>query len=311
MLLQQHLNQNPRYRDKHSSLLGNLNKEYVPLFALDQRVLTSSRNVPSGDFNALINQETIRFKGDNPLEIPLMDIIKKTIYDLNIDLHGGPGIHYIEELETCFNELFPKAIDNYINDFSNYSIDIPSNHSGTSYDDLFQSLDKNQWYITSFRNNRIITNLHFCASYSDSSISYIDHNGYNGTKLEYNIKPLFTLVVKPEFMPYIRLCWLLGEEPDYSIFELWIDSEFDNKGTEFKFLRSKFKNLYLPKIENLGIEVKKVSNIMDKLFYKIQVPNSIKTIKDRKDWINLVSKETIDLLKSKLALNRNKIILTP
>lgn len=309
MLFQQKLSQSPRYEQEYSYAIGGPNKEYVPVFAMDQRVVPASFNVPPGDYNALINSEANKFNTESRQNAPIVSLIKKSIYSLNTDLHGGAGLHYFEEVEDTFNNVLPNAIEEYLNSYIDYSISFPTNHSGTSYDDLFNALNFNNWSTIDFRNNSILTNLHFCADLLRERVPYINQNGVSAMRMEYKIKPLFALVVKPEFIPYLRLCWLLGEEPNYSIFELWVDSEFDIKNTNWKFLRSKFRNLYLPRIESLGIDVRKVSNLMDKLFYKIQIPETVKTIKDKKDWINNVSKETLDILKTKANLQNTSITL--
>lgn len=286
-LLQQ---QNPIFSTE-LPVIGNFNKEYVPIFAMEQAVIPGKVN-PGGVFNDLLNETQNKYQkiGVHPISA----LLPSRIFSLNTDIHGGSGIRHFEELEIVIKDAFLPAIDRYLN-LNSYSIKFTRTRA-SSYDALFSTMLINDWNTHTIRDTMYITNLHFCGKVVQQGALY-------------EVIPLFSLVIKPEFMSYVRLAWLMGEEPDPSVFELWVNPDFDHKDTDFRYLRSKYLKIYLPNLKKLDIEVLHVKDMFDKLFYRIQVPSNVTTLKSRKEWVSSVSQDAMLFLKNKLILSEQKINL--
>lgn len=265
-------------------ILGDDSMEYVPVFSMNQPVIGSLRG--TGPLNTFLMEEL-------NTERPLDRLVLFNILKLNSGSYNNSGVNHIEELEILMEESFPHAINDYLKSSTRYEICKSSKVTGT-YSDFFTYLTLNEWGIGRTSHFELKCNLHFCAEETRPG----------------KIRPLFVLVTKPEFMEYLKLCWLLGETPEPSIFELWVDPEFDIVNSRWKYLRSKYQTLYKAKyITPNNIMIRKVPNIYEKLFYTIKTPETVKTIQDRKTWIEESAHITMQALKVKQTLQERNITL--
>lgn len=80
---------------------------------------------------------------------------------------------------------------------------------------------------------------------------------------------LFSLVVKKEALPYIRLKLLSNgyiDEKDAHLFKLYVKGGFDYKDTPYPRLRTSYRKTLLPLVKKLNIPIETYSNITEKLF---------------------------------------------
>lgn len=273
-------------------MLGNHKKEYIPIFALNQRAIPEITEQLRGNYNTYI-YNFLKRPGENK---PFKNLALNKIFDLNIDSHDNRGVQSLEELKVL-SEIFPPAIDDYVNRKEDF--DIGTSQRGDSYDSLFLALSENNWGEIKIKSSGYLTNLGACFQTTKSNTGKI-----------VTIKPIFVLVTKPEFVKYLRLCWLTGRNPDPSIFEMWMDPEFVSKGTNYKYLRINFRHKLKPWLETNKINIIPVPDMFDRLFYSIKMPNDIKTIKERKGWIEGNTKEVLEHLKIQKKLESKGIKLS-
>ena len=278
--------------------MGNHNKEYVPVFAVNQHFIPEQLSLPpKGNYN---NHIFTSLGGATPSTtiVPYKRLAMKLAFDQNRDSHDGAGIMDLEELEA-FCDVLPNAIAEYATRKEDFTF--ATNPRGDSYDSLFLALSENNWgEIRMKSSNYYLTNLGACFQIGKSITGKI-----------ISIKPIFVLVTKPEFIKYLRLCWLTGKDPDPSIFEMWADPEFSSKGTNYKYMRVNFRTKVKPWLEENNIKIVPVSDIFERLFYSIKMPSDIKTIKERKGWIEENTREVLEHLKIQKSLDSKGIKLKP
>ena len=115
---------------------------------------------------------------------------------------------------------------------------------------------------------------------------------------------LYSLVIKKEYLDFVRCCMILGKEVPLECFELWIRREFIDS-IEYKSLITHFRRDVLNHCNEDGIEIKIVNNF-DTLFKKFQVPKG-KSIKEQKEIIKSLSQEFLNYKRKSLEVPKEEV----
>lgn len=258
----------------------NTEKDWVPVFSMGPKLVRRSNYNNTFLNNPYI--KVIKTELDKLGNCPQHEITLDILYQLFLNVQNGVGIQYQAELEIIFNGLMDKAIENFINSPLKTNIVQPTGQCNLtgSYNTVIDSINTNYFSYHNFRNYSLLTGFHFCSlfkNYGYSFNSYAPNSSDPYHHINVTIKPLFVLMTKPEFIPYLRMCWLLGETPEPSVFELWVDKGFYENTDEYKFLRSRFKNTYAKSLMDNQIPLRKIDNLESELFIKLSKPK-VKTI---------------------------------
>lgn len=112
-----------------------------------------------------------------------------------------------------------------------------------------------------------------------------------GTENYPKIKPIFMMVVRRECIEYVKLCHILKKQPLASAFEFWIQKGFDTKETTETYVRTYIYRKHIKKaLIEKGIPIIEKDNMLDEL-YKIRRQPKVKTLSERKEWLNNMSME--------------------
>ena len=169
-----------------------------------------------------------------------------------------------------------------------YQIKVGSG-SGNSYADLFTSIkEKNYWQLTNLRSGMFLTNLWFAAEADYEPVSGVIGPGSEVTTL-------FCVMVKREMIPYLRMCYLMGEDPHPDALELWVRDDLDIPKGEYKNLRPKYRKELKKIITDSGIEVVEMPSLDDVMYHKINVPK-FKRLSERGVWYAERSAEFLESL---------------
>src|SRR5690606_10047512 len=82
------------------------------------------------------------------------------------------------------------------------------------------------------RNKTYITHQFFCGEINLDT--WCDIYRYSGLPTS-SLNPLFSMMVIPEYVPYIKACMLNNIEINPACLELWIDKELDNPKSPHPF----------------------------------------------------------------------------
>lgn len=116
--------------------------------------------------------------------------------------------------------------------------------------------------------------------------------------------PLYVTVVKSIHIPYLTLCMVLGEDPQSSIYELWVNPEFDVVRSKYKGLRPHYRKHIKAVANRQGIPIIEKDNIQEELYDSISLPAEVKSIKGRREWLEEFTTEVKGHLASKSLLQR-------
>jgi hypothetical protein len=120
--------------------------------------------------------------------------------------------------------------------------------------------------------------------------------------------PIFTLMVKKEAVKYVRLCLLLGETPVSDCFEFWINESLDIKDSKWPQFRTQYRKYLKPKIQKeyqIPIFEKTEDELWSEFIYLTEP--KFKSIKERKEWLNSVTKEYLASKKVQTVVDKEVI----
>lgn len=226
-----------------------------------------------------------RFTGEEyntPISTKVGDYWRKHIpfYGLNLN-----KLDYI----PTDRHLVVYGADEVIYGNYNYNLYMQSYTTGY-YVDLFINIrNKNVFKTHVFRDITYMSCCYFLCSVKDNSYDII-----------------FTLVVKNEFIPYVKACYIFNEPVDTCVFEFWVKKGFDTKDTTYRRLRPRYRKEIKPLILDYGIPIIEKDNIYDELYNSINLPE-FKTISDSKEWLNKLTSEALVNLKEKYATQIEEI----
>jgi hypothetical protein len=120
--------------------------------------------------------------------------------------------------------------------------------------------------------------------------------------------PIWCMMVKREYVPYLKLCALTNSKPKSEVFEFWVDSAMYDKSGPHEHLRVRYNKTIGAYLKAEGIEIIKKSNF-DFMFYKC-TPSKFSTIKDMEEWRKPNTEEALAHLKLVAVLKAKNIHLT-
>ena len=120
---------------------------------------------------------------------------------------------------------------------------------------------------------------------------------------------LFSLMIHSSYIPYIRLCKLYNEDPLNEVYEFWVNSEFDIPRSEYKSLRTQYRKKIKPLVEASMIPIIEKDDLFNELFDTIGLPSSIKSIREKRNWLTSIADEVKGHLQVTHKLAENKLIL--
>ena len=146
--------------------------------------------------------------------------------------------------------------------------------TNSNYDGLIGSfLNEDYWIKHELRTKDYITNFWFLSELGPND----------------KVKPLFSMMVKKEHVPYVRMCYLLNQTPHPEALQLWIREDFDVPRSEYKGLRPKYRKFIKTLALEAGHEIVTKPTLND-MFASITIPK-FKRLNERKDWMKGQSTE--------------------
>lgn len=268
--------------------------DYVPLFTIYRPNTVSSRGyyTISKKFQEYYDRLT------HSTSIPLQRLIAKMI--------NNGRVSQFKHMGFILNSL-QSSIDEFINDSDLDFVISPGSGgtSGNSYQDVFNSFSGiNLWRKFSLRNANYLTNLG-CLAITDKVTS---GNINMVRNLNPNVTILACYMVKAEMIPYIRMCFLMGEKPHPDALELWVKSDLDIPKGPYNNIRSKYRKEVKKSAVDRGIKIYEFPDLTSMIFHSAELP-TFRRIKDRKDWYKQVSDLYLQSIKVKSSLSENGIKL--
>lgn len=95
-----------------------------------------------------------------------------------------------------------------------------------------------------------------------------------------NVRPLFCLMVKKEYMPVIRAHFISNIPIPASMLELWIDKSLEGEGSKMK---PHFRKFIKSKLEGSGVQVKYFDSLKEQLIEELRIP-TFSTIGAKHEW---------------------------
>jgi len=276
-------------RDMH--LIGKTD-DYVPLFTI-YRPFPANIDVRSLPASPLKERLQVRIaeKGERPL-MPVEKLLINRACDAVVD-----GFDYYRDFLKEFRQSTHVLVHD--NDLE-YQIKAGPG-SGTSYADLFTSIKtRNYWQLTHLRSGKFVTNLWFAAE-----AEYETHSRAIGPGSE--VKTLFCAMAKREMIPYLRMCYLMGEDPHPSSLELWVRDDLDVTRGAYKNLRPKYRKELKKTVEESGIKIVEMPSLDDVMYHKINVPK-FKRLSERGVWYKERSEEFLQSLVATRRIRNNSSI---
>lgn len=244
--------------------------DYVPLFTIYRPFpanLGNLHRLPDSPVKTRLT--ALREAGELA---PLQKLMIAKASDAIVD-----GVEYYREFLHEYRESLNELINDQDLDFQ---IQV-SNSGGSSYVDLFNGVNKkNYWELHRLRSGNYISNLGYTA-FSPSS---------NRNNKKYTT--LFCFVAKREMIPYLRMCYLMGEEPHPDALELWVREDLDVVRSQYT-VRSNYRKYVKKVAEDSGIQIVNWPDLDKLLFYNSEIPK-FKKISEKKEWVQQASREFLE-----------------
>lgn len=278
-----------RPREIKLPIKGKVDLEFVPAYFLNKLSTASLSHPPTNTtfdslYNFIASNTSINFLEESNKDInniPYLKLLLNKLGDIN---RSNSDLIKNETELALFIENFNQAIHNWTyNSNLNYDLSYRKSLSNVSYETLITNLEKNRFTLCKTRSYDLLTNYGSCFHLIG------DTNSYK------SVIPLFILVVKPKYIPYLRNCWLMRVQPNHKIFKLWVNPEFSS-GTSYKYFVNRYKKFIVSWANTNNIEIIEKEDILNELFNTIQVPKEITNLKSRKEWVNNVSSEVLEHL---------------
>lgn len=277
--------------------MGKIGKtcDYVPLLSIRRLIIGNSyhfSSLSSKDrlLHTLLIEELVD-KADYDIDRPLEQLLTTEFRKIKLDSSFDRN----KTLKKC-TKFFYDKLNYFINDDDlHFEIKGPESCYNASYNDVIERTKYlNSWSRTKIRSGDYLSNLWFLGFIPKESIRGSSSNGY---------KTLFSVMLKREMIPYVRMCFLMGEEPHPDVLELWIRDDLDIPKGPYKNLRSRYRKHFKKEIVDSGIKIVEMPCLDEVLFHKIKVPK-FKSISEKNKWIKERSREFLDsLLRLELPIN--------
>jgi len=136
-------------------------------------------------------------------------------------------------------------------------------------------------------NKKYLTNYFFCAE-----LDYRVTNSLRGKINTIGVTPLYTLVIKKEYIEYVKACMINNIAINTSILELWIDKSLDTPSSEHP-IRGEFVKKIRQKCKKDNITIKVFDSLRDELI-NYPKPISFKSLADRKKYFAEIVKKGLE-----------------
>ena len=247
--------------------LGILGKtdDYVPLFTIyaPTQAPVDLRSLPASDL-----KERLGVRANKANITPLDRIIVSKACEAAVD-----GFEYYREFLKSLRESVQELVHDEDLEFQIKKGGI----GGTSYQNLFDYvLTDNYWRTTRLRSGRYFTNLWFLAL-AKTNVDQIDAN------VPTKIETLSCMMVKREMVPYVRMCYLLGEPPHPDSLELWVRDDLDVPKGNYKNMRPHYRRILKKEAVESGIQIVELPSLDDVMYHTIKQPKFTR-ISERSNW---------------------------
>lgn len=236
------------YNIYNTNYIGN-SESYFPLFGIEKLNL----NIPS-DMRGGYSKE-----------------ISKKYENFELDIYSFTFYYHRNVIDEQKLPLISTFIKDKITDFLKekpYKINYNGNIRNT-YSNLFLTIKNNSTFSPRSRIStfEFISGKYFLGEYINES----------------EINVLFTLVIKREYLEYVKLCILTDNEIHPDVFEFWVSKDFDKPKSKYRSARTFYKKEILTDIRAKGITIVEKDNFSE-LFNNIYPPK-FNSIFDYQNWL--------------------------
>lgn len=275
--------------------------DYIPLYMIDFRDFSTVhygyRTFPSSlprskkDFlNSLFSKTpdapTRNGYINNNVVMPLFHHLIKKINSIKpadrrelgifLDIYGNKMLEYANEVGYSYSECVNGVLK-------------PQGRSSSDYYGLFHHQK-----VLDFHTHRLRSNT-YVGGYG--SLFYAD-----GT-------PIWTMCVHKKYVEYVKLCFILGEEIDQSVYTLFVQEGFDTKNTTNKPLRSAYRKYMKKGIEANGIPIME-ANFIELFTTEVKLPEGAMSISGKRAFEKRTFQDFVEYLYVAQELSDSGIELT-
>lgn len=136
-------------------------------------------------------------------------------------------------------------------------------------------------------NKKYLTNYFFCAE-----LDYRITNSLRGKINTVGVTPLYTLVIKKEYIEYVKACMINNIAINTSILELWIDKSLDTTTSEHP-IRGEFVKKIRQKCKKDNITIKVFDSLRDQII-NYPKPKVFKSLSDRKKYFEEIVRKGLE-----------------
>lgn len=237
----------------------------------------------------ILNSDILHFKDYIPVHL-VKNLVKKEHYAFNYIQFSENKI--VEKFIYTYFDISKKSLTEEDKEFIYNYFENWKNQTHLNFNSYFKLnriyfKDFEQYLFQNNNINTVIRNSNYkfnCNLFYLSSVDEIP-NIY------------FTLVIHKKYIQYYRLCLLLEQDVDLSIFEFWIRKDIDVPKGNYDKVRNIYRKFIKPEILDKNIEIIFKDNIEIDLFKQFELPNNIITIPDYNNYLDNLSKDFLQSLK--------------
>ncbi len=271
-----------------------INEQYMPLYAVnfkvDQYLPTSAiidNNYEMNSYDILLNQK----QGAQPWQANTVyvDFLKKCVEteQYNIVLFID---HKKDSICKTKNQLRKNLHDRF-KEYTEAPIDLSIYREGRNNAKSYVDVIANNKYFCSWAVGKtrradneaahfqFLTNFYYMAKLNEL-------NGH------YSIEPMYSVMVKKEYLSYVRACLLTNTPLPVEILELWVDSKLDKTDSDYKIRPTFIKSIRTP-FKNAGMKIQVFDNLFETMYARLKMPK-FKNIQERMEWIKELSAKLMD-----------------
>lgn len=271
-----------------------VNENYIPLYAVNFKVdqYLPATNILSGDYemNAydklLAQKQGLTPWQDNKVYTDFLKrCIEKKQYNIVLftDHRRDSRCFTKDELRNSLKRRFQE--------FLNKPTDISIHREGRNNAKNYADIISNTKYYCGWAKSRTRK------VSADAPVLHFLTNFYYMAKLnEQNgnfwIEPMYSVMIKREYLSYVKACLLTNTPIPVEILELWIDKKLDDKDSEYKIRSTFVKSIKTP-FKASGMKVQVFDNLFDEMYSRLKMPK-FKTIVERMAWVRNLSTKLLD-----------------
>lgn len=147
----------------------------------------------------------------------------------------------------------------------------------------------------------------------DPIIHFLTNFYYMAKLNEHNsvfwLEPMFSLMVKKEYIAFVRACMMTNTPIPVELLELWIDEKLDKTDSEYKIRPTFVKYIKTP-FREAGVRVVVHENLFDIMYEKPALPKH-RNVAERNSWVNELSVRLLDIERREKGIITNDMLVTP